>query len=299
MEKLKHILSEHILTIDIETVRIEKDFKHLSTTMQEAWGYKHKQDGVIPSIEELSDLWIRTSSLYPEFSKICAISLSFMSKGRLKCKSYASKDEEIILTTFSEDVEKFQKANPNFRLLGHAALYFDYPFMAKRYIINQLPIPKILDASNLKPWEQTNLDTNELYKGFGTGPGSSLQALCAALSIPSPKVDLVGDEVGKAYYAGEIARIGTYCNYDVVATFNVFRRFKYEPTFSFEEVEYVNEGEVLAAVPLMDLVKANGYITERQIVKLKTLLFGASIEEKENARKLVEIATNQPFNVEL
>jgi hypothetical protein len=299
MEKIKNIPSSCILAVDIETVRIEENFKDLSPIMKEAWGYKHKQDGIIPSEEELSDLWTRTSSLYPEFSKICAISLSFLSKDRLKCKSYASTDEEIILTTFAEDLEKFQKANPNFRLLGHAALYFDYPFMAKRYIINQLPIPKILDSSNLKPWEQTNLDTNELYKGFGTGPGSSLQALCAVLSIQSPKVDLVGDEVGKAYYAGEIARIGTYCNYDVVATFNVFRRFKYEPIFDFEDVEYVNKGEVLTAVPLMDLVKANGYITENQISKLRRILFGASDKEKENARKLVEIATNQPFNVEL
>ena len=299
MEKIKHIPSENILSIDIETVRVVENFSDLSDVMKEAWSYKHKQDGIIPSIEELSDLWTRTSSLYPEFSKICAISLAFLSKGKLKCKSYASSDEGIILETFATDVKKFKEANSNFRLIGHAALYFDYPFMAKRYIINQLPIPQLLDASNLKPWEQTNLDTNELYKSFGTGPGSSLQALCAVLSIPSPKVDLVGDEVGKAYYAVEIARIGTYCNYDVVATFNVFRRFKYEPIFKFDEVSYVNEGEVLVATPLMDLVKANGYITESQINKLKTMLFGASQEEKDNTRKLVEIATNQPFNVEL
>jgi hypothetical protein len=41
-----------------------------------------------------------------------------------------------------------------------------------------------------------NMDTNELWKSFGTGPGSSLQALCNVLGIPVSKVDLVGDEVG-------------------------------------------------------------------------------------------------------
>ena len=83
------------------------------------------------------------------------------------------------------------------------------------------------------------MDTNDLWKSFGTGPGSSLQALCTVLNIPISKVDLVGDEVGAAYFKGELTRIADYCSLDTIATFNVFRFFKKESIFSFEEVVYV------------------------------------------------------------
>ena len=84
-----------------------------------------------------------------------------------------------------------------------------------------------------------NLDTNELWKSFGTGPGSSLQAVCTVLNVPVSKVDLVGDEVGEAYFKGELERIAKYCSLDTIATFNVFRVFKKETIFPFEQVVYV------------------------------------------------------------
>jgi hypothetical protein len=59
------------------------------------------------------------------------------------------------------------------------------------------------------------------------------------LNIPISKVDLVGDEVGEAYFRGELKRIADYCSLDTIATFNVFRFFKKESIFSFEEVVYV------------------------------------------------------------
>ena len=44
-------------------------------------------------------------------------------------------------------------ANNNYRLVGHAAKYFDFPYLSKRFIINELDIPDILDTVHLKPWE--------------------------------------------------------------------------------------------------------------------------------------------------
>jgi hypothetical protein len=77
----------------------------------------------------------------------------------------------------------------------------------------------------------------------GTGAGSSLQALCTSLAIPISKVDLVGDEVGNAYYRGEVERIAHYCSLDTIATFNVIRRIKAERIFQFDEVSYLDRKE--------------------------------------------------------
>lgn len=241
MKIIKNVRSENILAIDIETVRYEKEFSKLSENWRSAWSYKNKQDGKVLEEEELSELWNRSSSLYAEFSKVCAISLSYLKDGVLKCKAYSSMDEVELLTVFAQDISKFQSVNKDYRLLGHAAKYFDYPFLCKRYVANGLEIPSILDESGSKPWEMQNLDTNDIWKSFGTGPGSSLQALCTLLDVPLSKVDLVGDEVGEAYFNGELKRISKYCSMDTIATFNVFRKFKGESIFQFKDVVVIKQ----------------------------------------------------------
>jgi len=238
MQVLLNIKSEHIVAIDIETVRIEKDFNNLDEGTQSAWEYKNKQDGEIP--DNLAELWEKNASLYAEFSKVCAVSMAFLDKsGVLNCYQSYGSNEHNILKEVGAFLNKVA-SNRDFRLIGHAAKFFDYPFLTKRYIINGLDIPNILDTTALKPWEGKSLCSNELWKVGGTGAGSSLQALCNCLNVPVSKVDLVGDEVGKAFYNNEFERIGTYCSYDAVATFNVFRRFKKEEIFNFDEVKYVD-----------------------------------------------------------
>jgi hypothetical protein len=240
MKIIRNIKSENILTIDIETVRYLEKFSDLSDEWKSAWSYKNKQEGIVPSDEELGLLWEKSASLYAEFSKVCAISMTYLAKdGVLKCKTYAGTSEEKILKNFESDLTKFYSFNSAYRILGHAAKYFDIPFLCKRYMALELDIPSALDESQAKPWEMVNLDTNELWRSFGTGAGSSLQALCALLQIPTSKADLVGDEVGKAYFKGDIERISKYCSLDTIATFNVFRKFKKESIFAFSDVVYV------------------------------------------------------------
>jgi hypothetical protein len=250
MKVLSKVDSQHFVAIDIETVRIAENFSDLSELYQEAWEYKHKQDGEIPSIEELSEIWSKTSSLYAEFSKVCVVSLAFLDKSgqRLMCKSFSGEDEHKILTELSEFLDRISSSSPHYRLVGHASKFFDYPFLGKRYIINRIPIPRLLDDSDKKPWETLNTCTNTLWKLGGTGAGSSLQALCVALEVPISKVDMVGDEVGREYFNGNIEGITDYCNKDAIATFNVIRRFKYENIFQFDEVVYLDKVDLESEV---------------------------------------------------
>ena len=270
MKILKKISSDDILTIDIETVREHEELKNAPESFQSAWEYKNKQDGEIPDFLELSRLYENKAPLYAEFSKVCAISLTYLTQeGKLKCKSYAGVNEVEILENFANDLAMFYQVNKSYRLMGHASKFFDFPFLCKRYIINGLDVPPYIDETDKKPWEMRNLCTNELWRSFGTGAGSSLQALCEVLKIPVSKVDMVGDEVGKAYYDGEIQRIGMYCNYDAIATFNVLRKFKRESIFQFEDVEYVTTQKVeKVELPILDVIRNTGTISENQADKL-------------------------------
>lgn len=284
MKKIKNILSSNVIAIDIETVRIKKTFSELSEDFQSAWEYKNKQDGVVPDFETLSSLWEKNASLYPEFSKVVAVSLVYFSKGKLKCKEYASIEEELILQELSADLNSFQNVIKGVTLIGHSSFFYDYPFLCKRFIINSMDIPSILDESGSSPWEKKLLCTNELWKSFGAfnSSGSSLQALCTCLGIEVSKVDLVGDQVGKAYYDGEISRIAAYCSLDTIATYNVFRKFKKEPTFSFEDVEYVNQGQILVSDPLFSSIMEEGAISAANTKKLTVVSKDLSRDEREN-----------------
>lgn len=284
IKSIKHISADSVVAIDIETVRIGDTFSTIPESFQEAWEYKNKHEGEIPDNEEMEKLWLKQASLYAEFSKVCAVSLAFISKGVLRVKNYASYDEKMVLLALSKDLQKFE----GYRLCAHAGKYFDYPFLCKRYVINSIAIPDVLDSSNLKPWEQLNLDTNEIWKSFGTGPGSSLVALCAALGIETPKVDLVGDEVGKAYYNNELVRISKYCNLDAVACMNVFLKFKGEPTYLFSDVTYVNEGELLPS--FLDKLYQTKQITAEDFAIIKSFAAGLDPKHTDFLQKMLTAA---------
>lgn len=267
MKIVKKINTENVLTIDIETVRDYEELKDAPIEVQSAWENKNKKEGVVPEFDLLSELYKQKAPLYPEFSKICSISVGYLSGGTiLKVKTYFGKDEATILKNFTKDLTMFCSFNPSYVLCGHAAKFFDYPFICRRLIINGMDLPSILDETDKKPWEMSNIDTNELWKSFGTSYGATLESLCMALKIPISKADLVGDEVGTAYFNDEVLRIAEYCSRDVVSTFNILRKLKKESTFTFDEVEYIfQEGEVKdsRSVNVIDHIRASGELTTK------------------------------------
>lgn len=292
MKLLNDIPSKYMVGIDIETVRIAENYVDLSPEWQSAWRYKNKQDGAIPSEEELAEAWVKHASLYAEFAKVCAVSLAFLSKkeDKLLVKEFYGESEEEILKNLATYLNRMSAESKEYRLLGHAAKYFDYPFLSKRYVILDLNIPTILDTAHLKPWENKNLCTNaDIWKMGGTGAGSSLQALCMALGIPVSKVDLVGDEVGAAYYRGEYEKIGRYCSFDTIATFNVVRRAKRERVFAFDEATYLGADVVPEQAPVLQRLFMSNTLTEDVKADIEALVKKAKLDsnEKENLKEII------------
>jgi hypothetical protein len=108
-------------------------------------------------------------------------------------------------------------------------------------IINELPLPEILNIGGKKPWEVQFIDTLELWKFGDFKHYTSLNLLTTVLNIPTPKDDIDGSMVGEVYYKqNDLKRITIYCEKDVFATAQVFLKLSGLPLLKPEIIENVS-----------------------------------------------------------
>jgi len=138
-------------------------------------------------------------------------------------------------------LNKFSR-NREALLCAHNGKEFDYPYMARRMIINSLVIPDILDNAGKKPWEVKLLDTLDLWKFGDYKSYTSLDLLTATLKIPSPKDDIDGSMVSGIYHdEHDLKRIVRYCEKDVLAVAQVLLRFMNLPGIEEGRIESVTQ----------------------------------------------------------
>lgn len=231
---------ENILFIDIETVPEVENFSELSEEKQELFAqktaYQRKEEMTSNEFYERAGIWA-------EFGKIVCISVgyfvNFNSKNRtFRVTSFFGEDEAVILSGFKKLLENhFNK--PEHVLCAHNGKEFDFPYIARRMIINQIALPEKLNLFGKKPWEIAHLDTLELWKFGDYKHYTSLKLLTLILNIPSPKDDISGSEVCGVYYKEkDVARIAIYCEKDTIAVAQLLLRFNNEPLI--EELNIVH-----------------------------------------------------------
>jgi hypothetical protein len=138
-------------------------------------------------------------------------------------------------------LNKFAK-NREALLCAHNGKEFDYPYIARRMIINSMIIPDILDNAGRKPWEVKLLDTLDLWKFGDYKSYTSLDLLTTTLKIPSPKDDIDGSMVAGIYHnEHDIKRIAKYCEKDVLAVAQVLLRFMNLPKIEEDKIESVTQ----------------------------------------------------------
>lgn len=225
-----------ILFIDIETVSQESSFALLSERYQELWSKKAEQ--IKKNADDTPENLYPRAAIYAEFGKIVCISIGFFAEGRFKLRSLYGHDEKRILTDFAALLNRKNIAQ-EYSLCAHNGKEFDFPYVARRMIINGIPIPTILQVAGKKPWETSFIDTMELWKFGDYKSYTSLDLLTACLGIPTPKDDISGCMVGKVYWEdGDIERISTYCQKDVLAMARVYCRYQGIPLVADELVDY-------------------------------------------------------------
>jgi DNA polymerase elongation subunit (family B) len=240
---LENLKVENILFLDIETVPAASSYDALDPAMQSLWEKKSKQFRA--QEQEAHEVYDR-AGIYAEFGRIICISVGLIREANpfsIRLKSFFGDDEKMLLSDFSVMLSKFCRSNRDAILCAHNGKEFDYPYIARRMIINSLKIPDILDNAGKKPWEVKLLDTMELWKFGDYKNYTSLDLLTNILGIPTPKDDIDGSMVAGIYYTDkDTERIVRYCEKDVLAMAQVILRFMNLPLIPGEKVESVTFG---------------------------------------------------------
>ena len=214
---------QKVLFLDIETVPQFENYDDVPERLQKLWDTKA---GFLARNNETPEELYERAGIYAEFGKIVCISVGYMHEGAIRLKSFFSDNEVELLKEFTELLNQHY-SSPYQLLCAHNGKEFDFPYMARRLLINGLPLPSILNIAGKKPWEVQHLDTLELWKFGDYKNYTSLNLLTAIFDIPTPKDDIDGSMVGDVYYVEKnLKRIKEYCEKDVDALTQVMRRYK-------------------------------------------------------------------------
>ncbi|MEN8117142.1 MAG: 3'-5' exonuclease [Bacteroidota bacterium] len=237
---LHNLNIEEILFLDIETAPLFPEYAELTEKWQNLW--EHKMQYQINNGEPADELYDR-AGIYAEFGRIICISAGYVTQkqGELffRVKSFYDKDEKTLIQNFFNDWDKFSRAGKR-RLCAHNGQEFDYPYISRRALVNNLNLPKILDVAGAKPWEVKDqlIDTLQLWKFGDYKHYTSLSLLCELFNIPTPKDDIDGSQVAKVYWEdNDIDRIIRYCEKDTLAVANLLLKYKGDKIIPFDNLE--------------------------------------------------------------
>ena len=231
-----HFLQD-ILFLDIETVPQAEDYAQLDEQWQKLWDKKAAR--LAKNEETPSELYAR-AGIYAEFGKIICISVGFISemdgKRSFRVKSFYGEDERDLLRNFCHLLSSSYNSKTHF-LCAHNGKEFDFPYLCRRILVNDIAMPDILDLAGKKPWDVKHLDTMQLWKFGDFKSYTSLELLAALFKLDTPKDDIDGSDIYEVYYQDKnLERIRNYCEKDVVTLAGIFLRMNGLPHIKKEEV---------------------------------------------------------------
>lgn len=145
-----------LLFLDIETVPVVADYKELSGKMRAHWDKKSVYMKI--RIDEDADparLFRDRAAIWSEFGKIVCIGLGRVAESEnrhsLLLKSLTEDDEKELLKGFVAEWIHFEKRFGVPVLCGHNIREFDLPFLCRRLLIHNLPVPSGLQLQGKKP----------------------------------------------------------------------------------------------------------------------------------------------------
>jgi 3'-5' exonuclease len=239
---LDQIQPENLLFIDIETVPAFSDYEKMSDEMKMLWD---KKASFISRQEmEPSEAYTK-AGIYSEFGKIVCISAGIVyqrnGERATRIKSFFGDNEMEVLESFKSLLGDYSKKK-DFSLCAHNGKEFDFPYLARRMLINGIKLPEMLDIAGKKPWEIRFVDTMELWKFGDYKNYTSLELLARVFDLPTPKDDIDGSMVAKVYYEDkDVKRIARYCEKDVLTIIQLLLRFKGEVVISSENIFFASE----------------------------------------------------------
>ncbi|NIV71284.1 hypothetical protein GWN26_00860 [Candidatus Saccharibacteria bacterium] len=221
------------LALDIETVPAA-DLSEYSETVQEKIGQKiQRQQERNPDFD-----FQYFASTHGDFGKIICISLGYITGEKIKLKSLFGHDEHKILTEFNEICRTVTGV-----FIHYNGLNFDIPFILQRMAHHGIRLSNDRFSVLRRYSTDPHFDLMMIYYNWDMQRVMPLGILAELHGVPSPKEDLSGDQVYKAYLNKEWERIVRYCEYDVATTLNLWNKiYNHEPMIDGENYVFSEAG---------------------------------------------------------
>jgi 3'-5' exonuclease len=240
----KKVNPENVLFLDVETVPLYADFEALPEVFKPLWidkSRKYSYENMPPE-----NLYFEKAGIHAEFGKIVCISVGYLKpnaesqKMNLRIKSFYGHEEKSVLSEFKALLDRHYHDHSKHFLCAHNGIEFDYPYIARRMMINEIDLPALLDIPGTKSWDNRwLLDTMDLWRFGDYKEKTALNLLAACFNIPSPKDDISGKDVAKVYHHDkDLERIMVYCQKDIITLARLFQRFAAHPMVADEDIVY-------------------------------------------------------------
>lgn len=236
---LRKLNLEYILFLDIETVPQTENFEDLDEDMQQLWEEKSKYQR---KDEFTASEFYHRAGIWAEFGKIICISVGYFkiegNARTFRVTSFQGGESKLLKEFKNLLITHFSSSRH--LLCAHNGKEFDFPYIARRMVINGIELPFKLDLFGKKPWEVAHLDTMDLWKFGDYKHYTSLKLLATILGIPSPKEDIDGSMVRNVYYEeNDLDRIVEYCERDTITVAQVFLRLRKAELLKDDQIKRV------------------------------------------------------------
>jgi len=207
------------LTFDIETIPMQGT---LSETVKDEVSRKVERElARSPELaDDLESVKNKIMATSPYFGEVITIGMHIDSVTR-------GEGTEAIVGTEKEILERFWSMVKNFRglYISYNGLGFDVPFIIKRSMYHGIK-PSNSDFLNTRRYiKYPHFDVQQVISDWDRFKAPTLRLACDHFGIPSPKEgEVEASQVYPAFLDGKIDEIAKYCERDVVATYELYKK---------------------------------------------------------------------------
>lgn len=203
---------------------------------------------MVESKPEAVEEAIAKTGLDGSFGRVCVIGWAF-NEGTVNTAANAE-NEAALLNCFAEEMRDAINQSTQFDIcvIGHNVSSFDLRFLVQRFIVNGIRPPMAIHrAAMAKPWEADKVFDTMVQWNPDKDKRVSLDKLCFALGIPTPKTDLDGSKVAAYVAAGRLDEVVAYCRRDVEAVRQVHARMTFQTAPDFTPLAIPQQPQAAAA----------------------------------------------------
>lgn len=209
-------MKQDLFMFDIETAGNYSDWQTFKSSDERGAklfeGKYHKMNWQ-EKYGSIDEAYLDNAGIISTYGRIVCISFGFIDdKGDKKIRSFYGDDEKDIVESFNNLLKKIE--TKSFNLSGFRILYFDIVWLLRKLNKYKIEPANIIYTHDKKPWEMRVVDMSDDWKGKFAW-SNNFDELAYELGIESPKDNMNGSEVHKAYWNGEVEKIKEYCEKDV------------------------------------------------------------------------------------